>query len=159
MARLPRFWLLVILIPAVAAAADWGGITPGESDIDSVRERYGTPSRELRQKEEGYDTVRWIYEVERAPRGLVRMEVGFGLLTGGGYRPGMVRYFRLDPLPGIFTKEIVLVGWGPPSLVGREKEQKIFYYQAGLAVYFDPEEVNAVSMLFTIPQPELPVGR
>ena len=156
---LALFFLLALLVPARALAAEWGGITPGESDVESVRERHGAPSRELREKVEGRDTLRWIYEGEKAPPGCSSMEVGFGLLTSGGYRPRTVRYFRLAPRPGIFTREIVLTGWGTPSRVGKEKEQTIFFYQSGLAVYFDREELNAVSMVFGIPQLEPPAPR
>jgi len=148
-----------LLVPAGALAAEWGGITPGQSDVESVRERYGPPSRELREKVEGYDTLRWIYEGEKTPRGLSGMEVSFGLLTSGGYRPRIVRFFRLVPRPGIFTREIVLTGWGPPSRVGKEKEQTIFFYPSGLVVYFDREEQNAVSMIFGVPQAEPPAPR
>ena len=156
---LALLFLLASLVPARALAADWGGITPGESDVEAVRERYGAPSRELREKVEGRDTLRWIYEGEKAPRGFSSMDVGFGLLTSGGYRPRTVRYFRLAPRPGIFTREIVLTGWGTPSRVGKEKEQTIFFYQSGLIVYFDQAEQNAVSMVFGIPQPEPPAPR
>jgi len=151
--------LLAWLIPARAVAAEWGGITPGESDVEAVRQRYGVPSRELREKVEGHDTLRWIYDGEKAPRGISSMEVSFGLLAAGGYRPRTVRYLRLVPRPGVFTKETVLTGWGPPSRVGKEKEQTVFLYQSGLVVYFDEQERNAVSMLFGIPQPEPPASR
>jgi hypothetical protein len=152
-------FLLASLVPARALAAEWGGITPGESDVESVRQRYGAPSREQREKVEGHDTLRWIYEGEKAPRGLSSMEVSFGLLASGSYRPRTVRYFRLVPRAGIFTKEIVLTGWGEPSRVGKEKEQTIFFYQSGLVIYFDREELNAISMVFGIPQPEPPPSR
>jgi hypothetical protein len=150
---------LTWLAPAHVAAAEWGGITPGESDIESVRQLYGAPSRELPQRVEGYDTLQWVYEGEKAPQGFSRMEVGFGLLTAGGYRPRLVRYFRLEPRPGVFTKQIVLTGWGAPPLVGKEKEQKIFYYKSGLVVHFDEQELNAVSLLFALPQPDQPASR
>lgn len=150
----------VWLAPLSAAASGWGGITPGESDIDSVRGLYGAPSREQRQKEEGYDTLLWIYEREKAPRGFVKMEVSFGLLTANGYRPRLVRYLRLEPHAGIFTKETVLTGWGAKRTVGKEKNHPVFFYKDhGLVVYFDEKEVNAVSMMFTLPQPDTPPSR
>ena len=31
--------------PSAVSAADWGGITPGAGTLESVRERYGAPSR------------------------------------------------------------------------------------------------------------------
>jgi hypothetical protein len=156
---LALLFLLASLVPARALAAEWGGITPGESDVEAIRQRYGPPSRELREKVEGHDTLRWIYDGGKAPRGFSSMEVNFGLLTAGNYRPRTVRYFRLVPHPGIFTKEIILTGWGVPSRAGKEKEQTIFYYQSGLVVYFDREEINAVSMVFGIPQPAPPPSR
>jgi len=151
---------LVCLAPLSVTASGWGGIMPGESDIDSVRGLYGAPSREQRQKEEGYDTLRWIYERDKAPPGFVRMEVSFGLLTASGYRPRLVRYLRLEPRPGVFTRQAVLLGWGAKRTEGKEKNHPVFFYRDhGLVVYFDEQEVNAVSMMFTLPQPDTQATR
>lgn len=139
-----------------AAAAEWGGITPGVSTRESVRERYGTPSREARKTQEGYETIQWVYEGARAPVGMKRMVVDFGLLTPQGYRPALVRSFVLEPKPNIFDRRAVLSGWGRPDRVGAQEEQEIFFYTIGLIVYFEKGGDDAVSMLFAIPQPEPP---
>jgi len=144
-----------------AAAAEWGGITPGLSTRESVRERYGTPSREARKTQEGYETIQWVYEGARAPVGMKRMVVDFGLLAPQGYRPTVVRSMMLEPKPGVFRRGIVIDGWGTPDRIGTEQEQEVFYYASGLVVYFAKGGADAVTMLFTIPQtePPKPAGR
>jgi len=51
---------LTIAAPAAVWASGWGGIEPGETTMEQVRERYGAPSKETKQKIEGYDTARAI---------------------------------------------------------------------------------------------------
>ncbi len=140
--------------PSVVAAADWGAISPGTSTIENVRERYGAPSRETRQKVEGYDTVQWIYEGARAPAGMKGMTVDFGLLTPAGFRANVVRYFVLEPKPRVFDRSTIVSGWDVPDGIGEEGGRKVFFYKAGLKVTFGEKEDDAISMLFTIPQPE-----
>lgn len=151
-------WLLLALAvvagaTARAGAADWGGITPGASTREEVRQRYGAPSRQAPQKVEGYDTLQWIYEGPRAPAGLRRMLVEFGMLTPAGYRPELVRYFVLEPRPRVFRREVILQGWGAPDGVNEEQGRKILVYRAGLLVYLDETGGDAVSMVFSIPAP------
>ncbi len=148
--------LLVCGLPRVALAAEWGGITPGVSTPEAVRERYGAPSRESRQTMEGHETTQWVYEGAQAPAGMKRMVVDFGLLTPQGYRPALVRLFTLEPNPGIFQNRTVLAGWGLPDRVGTDGGREVFFYTSGLVVYFTPDGADAASMLFTIPQPEPP---
>lgn len=145
---------LVVGVASPVSAAEWGGISPGISTIEIVRDRYGAPSTERRQKVEGYDTVRWVYEGGRAPVGMKRLTVEFGILTAGVYRPNLVRYFALEPKPGIFDRLTVLNGWGVPDRVGDKDGKKVFFYQSGLLVYLDAAEENAVEMVFSLPQPE-----
>ena len=145
---------LVVGLPAAARAADWGGISPGTSTMESVRGRYGAPSRETRQKVEGYDTVQWIYEGSRAPTGMKRMTADFGLLTPGGFRATVVRYFVLEPKPGVFKRTTIVNGWAGPDGIGVEGGRKVFVYKVGLKVTFDEKEEDALSMVFTPPQPE-----
>ena len=59
----------VALWPRVAAALDWGGIEPGVTTAEQVRERYGPPTKETQRKGEGYDTFEWLYERRQAPVG------------------------------------------------------------------------------------------
>ncbi len=140
----------------ILAAGEWGGITPGVSTRDTVRESYGNPSQEVRGTLEGRETIQWVYEGKRAPAGMRRMVVDFGLLTQQGYRPALVRSFLLEPKPRVFARRLVLDGWGPPDRAGVQDEKRVFFYKSGLVVYFDKDGINAVSMLFTIPQPEVP---
>ena len=146
---------LLVGLPAGIPAAEWGGISPGASTMETVRGRYGAPSREARHKVEGYDTIQWIYEGARAPVGMKRMTVEFGLLTSGGFRPNVVRYFDLEPKPGVFDRAMVVNGWDLPDRVAEGGGRKIFFYKAGLVVTFHEGEEDALSMVFTVPQPEL----
>lgn len=136
---------------APALAADWGGIVPGESTINNVRDWYGAPTRNTAQKVDGYDTTQWVYEGQRAPGGLIRMTVDFGLLTPSGYRPDLVRSLTIEPKPGVFTVDHVLQGWGIPD---RETPTGTiaFFYEQGLLVYFADDGRTVTSMVFTPPQ-------
>ena len=157
--RVALAWLgfalaLSLGVPSAAVAADWGAISPGASTIETVRERYGAPSRETRQKLEGYDTIQWVYEGARAPAGMKRMIVEFGLLAPSGYRPNLVRSFTLEPKPRIFDYVTVVKGWGIPDRIAEREGRKVYFYQRGLLVYFDQSGDDTVSMVFSPPQPE-----
>jgi hypothetical protein len=136
-----------------AVAEEWGTVIPGETTIDAVRARFGEPTRSQSVKVEGYDTTEWVYEGTRAPRGIRRLTIDFGLLTPAGYRPDLVRIMRLEPNPGIFTRSTVLMGWGTPTRMGKDKDRPIFFYQDGLLVEFDKDGWLALVMTFTPPQP------
>jgi hypothetical protein len=146
----------IVLGPHVAAAAQWGGIEPGESTMATVRGFRGSPTRTAIQKVDGYDTAEWIYEDAKAPGGIRRMTVDFGLMTPAGYRPDLVRTLKLEPKPGAFDKNMVTTGWGRPAGVGKEGDVEFFFYKEGLFVYFTPDGQGVVSMVFTPPQ--LPPG-
>lgn len=136
-----------------AAAADWGTITPGESTTAGVRAEYGEPSRADKKKVDGYDTTEWTYEGDRAPLGMKRMVVDFGILKPSGYQPAVVRTFHLEPKPGVFRRTDIILGWGKPDQAGTRDGVPVVIYESGLVVYFDKGIVNAVSMWFTVPRP------
>jgi hypothetical protein len=148
--------LLLVAVTAPARAAEWGLIRPGVSTMESLRARYGAPSRVDREKVEKYDTETWTYEADRAPIGITRLTVEFGLLQKEKYHPEIVRAFRLEPRPGTFNRGVVTNGWGFPDRMGRENNGDIFLYRDGLLVYFDEGGWNARLMLFTVPQPRDP---
>jgi hypothetical protein len=145
---------LASTLAAPACATEWGGIDPGVSTKDQVRQRYGAPTREVPKKVEGYDTAEWIYEAGKAPSGLIRMTVEFGvLLPDKQYKPYVVRILRLDPKPLVFPKPTLFDGWGPPDVEGRQNERLVYIYRAGLVVVFDSDGIAAATMYFTPPQP------
>ena len=139
-----------------AAAAEWGDIRPGVSTTATVRAQYGAPSKTTKQKVDNYETETWVYEGPQTPAGLSRLTVEYGLLQADKYQPTVVRAFRLEPLPGGFTRTIVMLGWGPPDRTGRDGDTDVFVYFEGLIVYFDDTGQNAKLMLFTVPQPRDP---
>jgi hypothetical protein len=145
--------VLVAGLAGVAHGAEWGTIVPAQSTIESVRGRYGEPTKRSTLKVEGYDTTEWVYEGDRAPRGLRRLVVSFGFLTPQGFRPDLVRTFRLYPLPGMFTQRSIVVGWGEPSGVGREGGDPALFYMQGLIVVFEADGWKVKEMIFTPPQP------
>jgi hypothetical protein len=154
--RLIGIALVVVMVFAsvlLSHAAEWGAIAPGRSTKDAVRERFGPPSRSTPMKVEGYDTMQWVYEADRAPRGVRRLTVDFGLLTSSGYQPDIVRVLTLEPTPEIFTRPTVVAGWGEPARVGKEGDTPLFYYEDGLIVMFDREGWIAEKLIFTPPQP------
>ena len=143
--------LALAVVPA--GAAEWGTIVPGASTMETVRARYGGPTKTETQKVDSHDTVTWVYEAAQAPVGLLRMVVDFGLLQDGSYRRDVVRSFKLDPKKGIFHRRIVLAGWGAPERVGKQGGVEMFVYAQGLVVTFDKDGLHAESLLFTPPQP------
>src|SRR6266478_9990969 len=73
--------LVVFGLTGTARASDWGGITPGVTTLEEVRERYGAPSKESKAKLENYDTTTLTYEGSKAPAGMNRLVVEVGWLT------------------------------------------------------------------------------
>ena len=150
------FALVVLALTTPTGAAEWGLIRPGETTTGAVRAKYGTPTRVDRQKVDNYDTESWVYEGPKAPTGIERMTVEFGLLRADKYQPEIVRAIRLEPRPGTFNRGVVTNGWGYPDQMGRENENDLFLYREGLLVYFEPSGWNANLMIFTVPQPRDP---
>src|SRR5262245_64747431 len=146
--------LALLLIALPASAAEWGGIEPGLTTVDQVRARFGQPSKETRPKVEGYDTQQWVYEGAQAPGGIARMTVDFGILEGGVYKPNLVRLLTLEPKPLVFGKQTVIQGWGVPDGVHDNKDgSSTLVWKEGLLVVLDRENKEAVSMIFSVPQP------
>ena len=139
-----------------AVAEQWGGIEPAESTMAVVKGLRGTPTRTAKQKVDGYDTEEWVYEDAKAPAGIRRLTVDFGLVTPAGYRPDLVRSLRLDPKPGAFDKESITTGWGPPAGLGKEGDVDFYFYKEGLFVYFAKDGHGVATMTFTLPQLQPP---
>ena len=118
----------LVLEASPAVGEQWGGIEPGTSTMASVRKLRGAPSRTATQKVEGYDTAEWVYEDAKAPGGIRRMTVDFGLMTPKGYQAELVRSLGLEPKPGAFDKNSILAGWGPPGGVGKDGDVEFFFY-------------------------------
>jgi hypothetical protein len=146
----------LLLVTSPATAAEWGLISPGVSTMETLRAQYGAPTRVERQKVESYETENWIYEGPKAPTGMERLLVEFGLVQQEKYRADVVRAFRLEPKPGTFNRGVITNGWGLPDRTGRENQNDIFLYRDGLLVYFDEAGWNVKLMLFTPPQPRDP---
>jgi hypothetical protein len=144
---------LTLAVPAAACAASWGGIYPGETTLEQVRERYGPPSSEKKQKIDNYDTTSWTYEGDKVTSGIVRMIVDFGILKPDGFKPNLVRVFSIEPRPTIFAVQTIVDGWGLPSAAGDQNGYPTMVYEEGLVVVFDKETLWAQSLTFTVPQP------
>jgi hypothetical protein len=142
-----------LALPAAAGAASWGGIEPGDTTLEQVRERYGAPSKETKQKVENYDTTIWTYEGTKAPGGMKRMVVDFGILKPDGFKPHVVRVFVLEPKPRIFAVQTIIDGWGRPSAAADQDGFPTMLYEAGLLVVFDKQTLWAETMTFMLPQP------
>jgi hypothetical protein len=144
----------VVEVPRVHAL-DWGLIDPGQTDMDAVRGRYGAATRTSAQKVDDYNTTQWVYEGAQAPVGMERMVVDFGLLTPQGYRPQIVRSVLLHPKLGMFTRAVVVQGWGIPTAVGAQSGAPAYLYEEGLFVVFDETGEDVRTMLFT-PRQKIP---
>ena len=138
------------------AAEEWGAIEPGVTSADQVRARYGAPSKETRGKADGYDTMQWVYEEARAPGGIHKMTLDYGLLTPQGFKPTVVRVLRLEPKPKVFGRNTVIQAWGVPDAITQQNELDVFFYKTGLIVNFDKEGDEAALLTFTPPQPDTP---
>lgn len=141
-----------------AAAEEWGGIVPGVTTLTEVRARYGAPSKETHAKVEGYDTTQWVFEDTRAPGGIQRMTIEYGLLSPQGYKPTVVRVVRLEPKSKIFGRNTVVQGFGIPDGVSTQNDQPTYFYRSGLLVTFDKDGEEAVLLNFTPPQPDEPAA-
>jgi hypothetical protein len=149
--------LVAFGLTGTARASDWGGITPGVTTLEEVRERYGAPSKESKAKLENYDTTTLTYEGPKSPAGMNRLVVDVGWLGKDGFKPNVVRVFRIEPRPLIFPLQAVMDGWGIPSAAGDSGGRPTFFYEEGLVVVFDPQGLYAENMSFTLPQ-ALPAG-
>lgn len=145
----------VAAAPPAALAAEWGGIVPAVTSAEQVRGRYGTPTREVKRKVDGYDTFEWTYEGQQSPPGFTRMTLEFGILLPSGYSATTVRVLRLDPRPRLFNKDTVVTGWGEPDRATTQNDRDVFFYRSGLVVTFDQEGVDATSLFFTVMQPNI----
>jgi hypothetical protein len=145
--------LVALAVPPPAAAIGWGGIEPAITTLEQVRERWGPPTKETRGREEGYETVQWIYEGPAAPSGMKRMTVDFGLVRPDGYKRELVRALRLEPKPLIFGRKTVAEAFGQPDLQGIQDSVPMIVYNTGLFVFFDQQGETAVLLLFTPPLP------
>jgi hypothetical protein len=156
-AALAALILVMALVPVrPAAAAEWGDIRPGISTTANVRELYGAPTKTSKDKVDNYDTETWIYDEPKAPAGLKRLTVEYGLMVAEKYQPSVVRALRVEPQPGGFTRRIIILGWGTPDRTGRDGNTDVFVYYEGLIVYFDDTGQDAKLVLFTVPQPRDP---
>jgi hypothetical protein len=152
---------LALMVATLGAAADlaaesWGGLTPGETLRGGVESLFGKPSRERPLVEEGRTVAEWTYAGDRAPRGLERMVINFGLASGATFNPDVVRAIVLYPKPHVFSLRAISNGWGPPDAVGTEEAtgRPSFHYRTrGLLIIFDKSGSWAELLLFGPHQP------
>jgi hypothetical protein len=147
--RVVLAWILLAGAPALGAT--WGGITPGETMRRDVEARYGAPSRTQTVTEQGRSSVEWTYVGDRAPRGLERMVVSYGLLRGSNFVPDVVRALTLYPKPGVFRVQQLSAGWGKPEAIGSDERtgrSAMRYDAQGLLVILDKTGKWAETMVF-----------
>lgn len=134
-----------------AAADSWGGIVPGESTLRDVQARFGSPTRERSVVDEGRTAAEWTYFGDRAPAGLERMVVSFGLLGPAGFVPDVVRGLVIYPKPRVFSLGDITAGWGTPDAVGSDEQTgqvALRYDRRGVLVILDRTETWAEVILF-----------
>jgi len=135
----------LVVVATVAAAGrlgaeSWGGLTPGETKQAGVEAIHGKASRERPLVEEGRTVAEWTYAGDRAPRGLERMVVTFGLMVDGRFAPDIVRSVTLYPKPHVFSLAAISNGWGKPDAIGTEEStgRPSFHYRSqGLFIILD----------------------
>ena len=140
--------LWAVLAGAVGAA-EWGGLTPGETTQPAVERLYGQPTRTRVITEEGRTAEEWTYAGDRAPRGIERMVLGFGLIRSGRFDPRLLRSVTLYPAPRLFTVEMIVTGWGKPDATGEQTGRPAMRYDAkGLFIVLDRSGEWAETLLF-----------
>jgi hypothetical protein len=147
----------VVAVATLAAAGrlgaeSWAGLTPGETKQAGVDAIHGKPSRERPLVEEGRTVAEWTYAGDRAPRGLERMVVTFGLMVGGRFAPDVVRSIAIYPKPHVFSIVAISNGWGPPDAIGTEEAtgRPSFHYRTqGLFIILDKTGSWAELLLFS----------
>ncbi len=139
---------------SMASAADWGGIQPGVSTSQDVEALYGPPVTRHTVVEEGHSAPEWTYTGTRAPRGVDRLVVSFGLMGSSGFRGDLVRAVTLYSKPRIFTVEGITSAWGKPDAIGTNEKtgQTLFRYDTkGLLVVMHKSGEWVEVLLFTPP--------
>ena len=152
---------LALSLTLLAAGGDvgaesWGGITPGETTRAGVESLYGRPSRERTLVDEGRTVAEWTYAEERAPRGVMRMVVNYGLMSGDRFIPDVVRSVTLYAKAQVFTLPSISAGWGEPDAIGTEEAsgRPSFHYRTrGLLIVFDKTGSWAEILVFGPRQP------
>ena len=137
-------------------AESWGGITPGETTRADVEGLYGRPSRERTLVDEGRTVAEWTYAEARAPRGLIRMVINYGLMSGDRFIPDVVRSVTLYAKAHLFPLPTIASGWGEPDAVGTEEAsgRHSFHYRTrGLLIVFDKTGSWAEILVFGPRQP------
>lgn len=143
--------VVLVALAGTAAAASWGGITPGESTRRDVEARYGRPSRERQVTEGSLVGSEWTYAGDRAPAGLAQMVVGFGLVGPRGFAPDVVRGLTLTPKPRVFPLLMLTNGWGKPDGIGTDEQTgrpALRWDAEGLLVVLDKTGQYAEVMVF-----------
>lgn len=142
----------------LAHGEGWGGIVPGQSVRRDVEARWGRPSTERPVTEGGLTGLEWTYRGDRAPAGMERVVVGFGLLRQGTFAPDLVRTVILYPRPRVFSVPAVVAGWGPPDQIGTDtgSGRPALRYRRGLVVLLNPSGEWAEVMVFAPEQPAEP---
>jgi len=122
-----------------AAGAGFGRITPGETTRKEVEGEYGKPSREATVLTEGRTVAEWTYLSGRAPKGITRMVIAFGLIRNEQFEPDLVRSLTLYPDAGVFPLKALTNGWGEPAATAKDSStgRTIFRYAGGLFVALD----------------------
>jgi hypothetical protein len=147
----PALIVGMLWLAAGAGAESFGGITPGETTRVEVEKLFGRPSRERTLVEEGRTVSEWTFAAERAPRGVERMVVSFGLMVGGRFVPDVVRAVTLYPNPHVFSLLAITNGWGMPDAIGTEEAtgRPSFHYRTlGLLIILDKTGAWAELLLF-----------
>jgi hypothetical protein len=158
----PLLALVLFGWAATAAADGWGGLVAGVTTRREVETRYGRPTRERAVTEAGRTGTEWTYASERAPQGLDRLVVSFGLLRRSRFEADVVRSFALYPKPRAFTVTAITNGWGTPSAIGTDQStgRPAFRYDSKgmggkgtLLVVLDPTGEWAEMLMFA-PEPQ-----
>ncbi len=102
--------------------------------MDAVRKRYGKPTQATTQKVDGYDSAQWVYEEAEAPTGMDQDDRRVRHPHPDGLVPQIVRSLLLHPKPGMFNRQLVVQGWGPPTATGEQSGSPAYLYEDGLFV-------------------------
>jgi hypothetical protein len=149
------FALIIVLVPSLAMAKPWMGITPGESTRAEVVKKFGEPKKKVSQD----DKEVLAYIGDKAIKGTTQAQ--FTVLATGKVEKIAVfptAKLELDEVEETYGKACAAVdkaGQPVPAcyvkVMGDDFKPYFWYKKLGLVVFFSEDKKTVHSIVFTAP--------
>lgn len=148
-----RLTLLLALLPAVALAKPWQGITPGVSSAFDVAGKFGEPNKKLESK--GFEVM--LYAGPQAIKGTVQAQFKIDPQTKEVKRIDVYPEPILDvaAIETSYGKDCATTAAAEPCYWKKETAQKHVYFlyvKLGLAIFFKDDGRTVQSFSFLPPE-------